>query len=217
MFRLVGVLAAIVALVAAEDARTARAEETLPLDVRATAARLPVLTGNPQGADQPAVFVTLPLTKGFADATHALVETKQAVHDALHARNAVRLVDHAEDSDAVLTVLGRGTGHAELTVALQLVDPSVVSSPVTISSNERFIEAMLTVGSCADAATSVSTRSTSPACYRKIFVGLCVIDRNVRQTQSVASNSWNACATALVKDVQAWFGQNASRLFVFPR
>jgi hypothetical protein len=217
MLRLVGVLGTIVAFVAAESAPAARAAEARPLIVRATDARLSVLAGNPQGTHQPSVFVTLPITKGFADATHALVETRQVVEDALYALNTIRLNERVEDSDAVLTVLGRGAGHAELSAALQLVDPTVVASPVMISGNEGYIEAMLTVGSCGEAATSVSTRSTSPSCYRKVFVGLCATNRAARQGQSAASNSWNVCANALARDVQAWVSQNASRLLVLPR
>ena len=67
MLRLVGVLGTIVAFGAAESAPAARAAEARPLTVRATDARLSVLAGNPQGTHQPFVFVTLPITKGFAD------------------------------------------------------------------------------------------------------------------------------------------------------
>ncbi len=217
MLRVVGVLGTIVAFIAAESVPAARAAETRPINVQASGARMPVVAGNPQAAYQAAVFVTLPITKGFADATHVLVETRQVVQDALYALNTVRLVERAEDSDAMLTVLGRGAGHAELNAALQLVDPTVVASPVMIRGNEGYIEAMLTVGSCGEAATSVSTSSKSSSCYRKVFVGLCATNRAARQGQSAASSSWSACANALARDVQAWFSQNASRLLVLPR
>ena len=160
-----------------------------------------------------ALFVALPMTNGFADATDALVETQGVVHDALDAVETVRLVDRLQDSDAVLTVLGRGTGYVELTAALQGLDPNVVASPVMLHANERYIETMLTVGSCGDAATNPTSHTTSASCYRKIFVGLG--DRDVRQGQGVtrvARNSWTACANALARDVQAWVAQNASRL-----
>lgn len=201
MLRLVGVLVTIVAFVAAESP---------------TYARFPALTAEAQGADQAAMFITLPMTKGFANATHVLVDTQRVVREALNSVGAVRLVERVEDSDAVLTVIGRGTGHAELNAALQTVDPTVVASPVMISSNKQYVEAMLTVGSCGDAATSVSSPSTSASCYRKVFVGLCVASRTVRQNQNAALNSWNACANALARDVQAWFTQNASRLLLLP-
>jgi len=123
----------------------------------------------------------------------------------------VRLVDRRQDSDAVLTVLGRGMGYVELTAALQALDPSVVSSPVMLHASERYIEAMLTVGSCGEAATNATSQSKSPSCYRKIFVGLG--DPDVRQgVARAAVNSWTTCANALARDVQAWVTQNASRL-----
>lgn len=164
-----------------------------------------------QGATRAALFVTLPMTNGFADATDALVETKAFVHEALDAAPTVRLVDHLQDSEAVLTVLGRGTGYVELTAVLQGLDPSVVVSPVMLHANERYIEAMLAVGSCGEAATSATKESKSPFCYRKIFVGL--DDRDVRQAaKKGAPSSWTACANALARDVEAWVTQNATRL-----
>jgi hypothetical protein len=168
-------------------------------------------------ADQPhrpALFVTLPMTNGFADATDALVETQGFVHEALAGVETVRLVDRPQDSDAVLTVLGRGTGYVELTAALQTLDSSVVSSPVMLHANERYIEAMLTVGSCGEAATNATRESKSPSCYRMVFVGLG--DHDVRPgIPKAAQNSWTICANALAKDVQAWLAQNASRLLAF--
>ena len=165
----------------------------------------------PHSATRAALFITLPMTNGFADATDALVETQAFVHDALGAVDTVRLVDRLQDSDAVLTVLGRGTGYVELTAALQGLDPSVVAPPVMLHQNERYIEAMVTVGSCGDAATNPTSQSKSPNCYRKIFVGLG--DHDERQVvPKAARNLWPACANALVRDLQAWVSQNASRL-----
>lgn len=164
-----------------------------------------------QGAPRAALLITLPMTNGFADATDALVETEGFVRDALTAGETVRLVDRLQDSDAVLTVLGRGTGYVELTAALQGLDPRVVAPPVMLHANERYIEAMLTVGSCGDAATSATRESKSPSCYRKIFVGLG--DHDERQAiPKAARNSWTTCANALARDVQAWVTQNANRL-----
>jgi hypothetical protein len=193
MPRLLGASAIVVAFMATGNARTVGAAEQA------------------QDATRAALFVTLPMTNGFADATDALVETKGVVHDALDAAPTVRLVDHLQDSEAVLTVLGRGTGYAELTTVLQGLDPSVVVSPVMLHANERYIEAMLAVGSCGDAATSATKESKSPSCYRKIFVGL--DDRDVRQAaKKGAPSSWTVCANALARDVEAWVTQNATRL-----
>jgi len=208
--RAVGALT--IALVAAANAGTLGAAQPLS---QATDTRSAVLTENPQGTYRAAVFVTLPMTNGFADATNDLVETGGFVHEALGALDTVRLVDRSQDSDAVLTVLGRGTGHVELTAALNGLDRSVVAPPVMIRGTERYIEAMLTVGSCGEAATSAASQSKSASCYRKIFVGVGFTDRNGRQgVTRPASNSWKACADALARDVQAWVTQNASRLLV---
>jgi hypothetical protein len=197
MPRLRGALAIVLAFIATGSAGTAGVAEQPPID--------------PQGATRAALFVTLPMTNGFADATDALVETKGFVHEALGAAEAVRLVDRLQDSDAVLTVLGRGTGYVELTAELQGLDPSVVAPPVMLHANERYIEAMLTVGSCGDAATNATRGTKSPSCYRKIFVGLG--DHDERQAvPKAARNLWTTCANALVRDVQAWVTQNASRL-----
>jgi hypothetical protein len=211
MLRLIGALAIVVAFIATGSAGTVGVAEQPPIDMQGTDTSSPVLAGNPQGANRAALFVTLPMTNGFADATDALVETQGFVHNALDALETVRLVDRLQDSDAVLTVLGRGTGYVELTAALQALDPSVVSSPVMLHASERYVEAMLTVGSCGEAATNATSQSKSPSCYRKIFVGLG--DPDVRQgVARAAANSWTTCANALARDVQAWVTQNASRL-----
>jgi hypothetical protein len=167
-----------------------------------------------EAARRPALFIALPMTNGFADATDALVETKGFVHEALGAVETVRLVDRMQDSEAVLTVLGRGTGYVELTAVLQGLDPNVVVSPVMLHAHERYIEAMLAVGSCGEAATSATKESKSPSCYRKIFVGL--DDRDARQAaKKGAPGPWTVCANALARDVQAWVAQNAGQLLAF--
>lgn len=208
MLRFAGALT--IAFVAAANADTLGAGEPLP---QATDTRSAVFADKPPGAYRAAVFVTLPMTNGFADATNDLVETHGFVHEALGALDTVRLVDRSQSSDAVLTVLGRGTGHVELTAALNGLDRSVVAPPVMIRATERYIEAMLTVGSCGEAGTSAASQSRAASCYRKIFVGVGFTDRNARQgVTRPASNSWKACADALARDVQAWVTQNASRL-----
>jgi hypothetical protein len=188
MVRLLGALAFVVAFIATGHADTVSVTEQTP-----------------------ALFITLPMTKGFADATDALVETQRFVRDALGAGETVRLVDRPQDSDAILTVLGRGTGYVELTAALQGIDPNVVAPPVMLHANERYIEVMLTVGSCGEATTSATSESKSPSCYRKIFVGLG--DHDVpKGLPKAAQNTWTICANGLAKDVEAWVTQNASRL-----
>ena len=158
-----------------------------------------------------ALFVTLPMTHGFADATDDLVETQGLVHDALAAVGTVRLVDRAQDSDAVLTVIGRGTGYDELIAALQEVNRDVVVTPVLLHARERYIEAMITVGSCGDAATNAWSESSSASCYRKVLIGLG--DHNVPQgVPKAAQNTWVICADAVARDVQARVAQNATRL-----
>lgn len=200
----------VVGFIATGSVGTVVIAEQPRIDAQATEAGPPALVG-PPGVTRTALFLTLPMTNGFADATDALVETQRFVHEALDGVETVRLVDRFQDGDAVLTVLGRGTGYVELTAALQALDPSVVSSPVLLHSSERYIEAMLTVGSCDEAATNATSQSKSPACYRKIFVGLG--DRDVRRgATKVAANSWTACANALARDVLAWVTQNAGRL-----
>ena len=114
MPRAVSAFAIVVAFIAAEGAGTVGVAEELP--------------------NRAALFVTLPMTNGFSDATDALVETQGLVREALGTAEAVRLVDRLQDSDAVLTVFGRGTGYAELTAALQELDPNVVASPLMLLS-----------------------------------------------------------------------------------
>jgi hypothetical protein len=191
MLRLVGASAIVVAFIATGSGGTVGLAEQPPI--------------------RPAVFITLPMTNGFADATDGLVETQAFVDEALGAVETVRLVDRLQDSDAVLTVLGRGAGYVELTAALQGIDPSVVAPPVMLHASERYIEAMLTVGSCGEAATNATSPSKSASCYRKIVVGLGDSDPRQAVTKT-ARNSWTTCANALAKDVQAWVTQNASRL-----
>ena len=194
MPRAVGAFAIVVAFIVAGAGTVGVAEE---LPVRA------------------ALFLTLPITNGFSDATDALVETQGLVRDALVTGDTVRLADRLKDSDAVLTVLGRGTGYDELTAALRDLDPSVVASPVMLRANERYIEAMIAVGPCGEAATSATRHATSASCYRKIVIGLA--DRDARQRDAKARNPWTACADALTKDVQAWVTENASRLLALHR
>jgi len=196
MPRAVSAFAIVVAFIAAEGAGTVGVAEELP--------------------NRAALFVTLPMTSGFSDATDALVETQGLVREALGTGEAVRLVDRLQDSDAVLTVLGRGTGYAELTAALQELDPNVVASPLMLRASERYIEAMIAVGPCGEAATSATRQSKSASCYRKIFVGLG--DREARQRAAKAARSpWATCADALTRDVQAWVTENASRLLALHR
>ena len=99
------------------------------------------------------MFLTLPMTNGFADATHALVEAQDQVRQSLEALGELRLVDRSQDADVVLTVLGRGRGDVELTAALRTLDHSVIAPPVPIGATERYIEVMLTIGSCGNRAT----------------------------------------------------------------
>ena len=213
MLRFVGALGTVVAFVAAGSAGTVGAAERPPIGRQATDTRSAVLTEKPQGVYRAAVFVTLPMTNGFADATDGLVEAQGLIHEALVAAETVRLVDRPQDSDVILTVLGRGAGYVELTAALKALDRNVIASPVMIRATERYIEAVLTVGSCDEAATSPANQGTSASCYRKIFVGLGFTERTARQgVTRPAPNSWKACANALARDVQAWVTQNANRL-----
>jgi len=169
----------------------------------------PVVVNAQDEVGHPGVFVTLPVIDGFADATHALVETLQLVRDALKAED-VRLVDRAENADVVLTVIGRGRGDVELTAALQALDSTVTSSPVPIATNERYIEASLTVGTCVEPGIEQKVKPRS--CYKRAFVGL-GLRRDARQPiKKPATNTWEACADALVKDVNAWLTENATRI-----
>ena len=157
------------------------------------------LSGAPAPAEssQTAVFVTLPMTNGFTDATHALIEAHALVRTTLAGVNDVRLVDRADEADVVVTVLSRGRGDVELTAALQSLADGVGASPVPIATNERFIEAMVTVG-----------------LYQRAFVGTGLGDRDRARAASKQPppNSWDACATALVKDLRAWLNENATRI-----
>jgi hypothetical protein len=160
-----------------------------------------------------AVFVTLPMTDGFADATHALVETKDVVRQAVAAAGDVRLVGHAEEADVVLTVLGRGRGDAELNAAVKMLENDVSASPVAIATNERFIQIMVTVGSCLRSPTrDVKDRGH---CYKHVFVGL-GLDRDAPKPPKKPNvNTWDTCAAALARDVRAWLRENASRIVTY--
>lgn len=162
-----------------------------------------------QSTARPAVFLTLPMTHGFADATQALVESQNLLRDALEA-DGVRVVEQPADADMVLTVLGRGRGDAELTAAMRALDDTVSTSPVPIAINERYIHAMITVGSCGDEA--LPGHALAFSCYKRSVVGLGLGDREARRTARPAANSWQACADALARDVRAWLTQNATRV-----
>jgi len=173
------------------------------------------LAGGTVNADpdmtRPAVFLTLPTTHGFVDATQALVESQDLVRDAIGTAGDVRLVQRREDADVVLTVLARGRGDVQLTAALNALDDSVIASPVPLTTNERYIEATLTVGSCIDEAAAELAKPRS--CYKRVFVGLGLSDRDPRRTgKRPTANSWEACADALVRDVRAWLNENATRV-----
>jgi hypothetical protein len=160
---------------------------------------------------RPAVFLTLPTTRGFVDATQALVESQDLVRDAIATAGDVRLVERREDADVVLTVLARGRGDVQLTAALNALDESVIASPVPLTTNERYIEATLTVGSCVDEAAAELAKPRS--CYKRVFVGLGLSDRDPRRSgKRPEANSWEACAHALVRDVRAWLNENATRV-----
>ena len=174
-----------------------------------------VFAGGTVNADpdptRPAIFLTLPTTHGFVDATQALVDTQDLVRDAITTAGDVRLVQSREDSDVVLTVLARGRGDVQLTAALNALDESVIASPVPLTTNERYIEATLTVGSCIDEAAAELAKPRS--CYKRVFVGLGLSDRDPRRTgKRPAANSWEACAEALVRDVRAWLNENSTRV-----
>ncbi len=158
------------------------------------------------------VFLNLPMSNGFSDATHALVETMELVREPLFAATELRPVDRAEDADVVITVLGRGKGDVELTAALGGMSGSVVSQPVPIAATERYIEILLTTGPCRTMAITVEEHSPD-SCYRRIFVGVGLTELDARRpAKKRRLNSWEACAEAVVRDVRAWLTTNANRL-----
>jgi hypothetical protein len=159
-----------------------------------------------------AVFLDLPMTNGFSDATHALVETRELIREPLAADPELRLVGRPEDADVVLTVLGRGKGDVELNAALRPVNRSVVAPPVPIARAERYIEILLTTGSCRTTAVRIDEAS-SASCYRRIFVGVGFSDLDERRSAKRGRlNTWEACAEAVVRDIRAWLATNAERL-----
>jgi hypothetical protein len=158
------------------------------------------------------VFLNLPMTHGFSDATQALVETKELIRVPLSAATEFRLVDRAEDADVVLTVLGRGKGDVELTAALRTVSRSIVAPPVPIAASERYIDILLTTGPCRT--TAITVEDDSPdSCYRRIFVGVGLGEPGARRAgKKPRLNSWDMCAEAVVRDIRAWLTDNAKRL-----
>jgi hypothetical protein len=164
------------------------------------------------GGESLTVFLNLPMTNGFSDATHALVEVKELVREPLSADPALRFVDRPEDADVVLTVLGRGKGDVELTAALRNISRSIVAPPVPIAATERYVEILLTAGSCRTLALAVEDDS-SDSCYRRIFVGVGLGEPGERRSAGKRRlNSWETCAQAAVRDVRAWLTSNATRL-----
>jgi hypothetical protein len=158
------------------------------------------------------VFLDLPTTNGFSDATQALVETKDLVREPLSADPDLRLVDRAEDADVVLTVLGRGRGDVELTAALRGIDRGVVAPPVPIAPNERYIEVLITTGPCRTSIIPINEYAPE-SCYRRIFVGVGFGELGERRSaKKPRLNSWEACAEAVIRDVRAWLISNAERL-----
>ena len=162
--------------------------------------------------DSLAVFLDLPMSHGFSDATQALVETKELIREPLSAAIDLRLVDRPEDADVVLTVLGRGRGHGELTAALRTINGSIVAPSVPIADSERYIEILLTTGSCRTMALTVEDDARD-SCYRRIFVGVGLGELGQRRpAKKPRLNSWEICAEAVVRDVRAWLTENANRL-----
>ena len=158
------------------------------------------------------VFLNLPMSNGFSDATHALVEAKDLVREPLSAATELRLVDRAEDADAVLTVLGRGKGDVELTAALRNVSRTIVAPPVPIAATERYIAVLLTTGTCRTMAITVED-DLPDSCFRRIFVGVGLTELDARRpAKKPRLNSWGACAEAVIRDVRAWLTSNATRL-----
>ena len=161
------------------------------------------------------VFLNLPIANGFSDATHALVETKGLVRNQLSAATDLRMVEGPEDADVVLTVIGRGRGHAELTAALHNISDSIVAPSVPITNTERYIEILLTTGSCRNSALTVGDHAPD-SCYRRIFVGVGIGEVGERRSAKKPQlNSWEACAEAVVRDLRAWLTENAKRLRIF--
>ena len=166
------------------------------------------------GPEPLGVFLTLPMSHGFADATYSQVEAQELVRNGLAAMGEFRLVDRLEDADVVLTVLGRGRGDVELNAALRTLDPGVNAPAVPIGAAEKYIEVMLTIGSCGTVASGEQRPTDS--CYRRIFVGIGFADLDTRRSaKSPALNSWEACANAIARDVRAWLTTNASRVREF--
>ena len=162
--------------------------------------------------DELTVFLNLPETHGFSDATQALVETRELVRGSLSAATELRLVDRAEDADVVLTVLGRGKGDVELTAALRTVSRSIVAPPVALAATERYIDILITTGPCRTTAITVEDDSPN-SCYRRIFVGVGLGELGQRRpAKKPRLNSWEMCAEAVVGDVRAWLTDNANRL-----
>jgi hypothetical protein len=166
-----------------------------------------------EDAYYPGVFVTLPVVEGFTDATHALVETQGLIRDALRASD-VRVVSSPQEADVVLTVLSRGRGDVELTSALNALDVNVTATPVPIATTERYIEVTVSVGLCAGVKSAYPSGPLT--CYKRAFVGLGMSGRNLRRPpKTPPSNSWEACADALARDVRAWLSENAGRIRTF--
>jgi len=186
-----GVLASLIVCVVAGSGKVASAEDSL------------------------AVFLNLPITHGFSDATNALVETRELIRGPLSAATELRLVDRAEDADVVVTVLGRGKGDVELTAALRTVSRSIVAPPVPIAASERYIDLLVTTGPCRTRALTVEDDSPD-SCYRRIFVGVGLGELGQRRpVKKPRLNSWEMCAEAVIADVRAWLSDNANRLRTF--
>lgn len=164
-----------------------------------------------------AVFLNLPMTNGFSDATHALVETKELIRGPLSADPELRLVDRPEDADVVLTVLGRGKGDVELTASLRNISSTIVAPPVPIAAQERYIEILLTTGSCRAMAIAIEEHAPD-SCYRRMFVGVGYGELGERRSaRKPRLNSWEACAEAVIRDLRAWLTTNAKHLRTLPR
>jgi hypothetical protein len=163
------------------------------------------------GEESLAVFLDLPMARGFSDATQALVETKEMIRGPLASATELRLVDRSEDADVVLTVIGRGRGHDELTTALRNISATIVAPSVPIADSERYIEILLTTGSCRTLALTVEDHAQSP-CFRRVFVGVGFGEPGERRPAKPRRNSWETCAEDVVRDIRAWMTENANRL-----